>query len=101
MARLGVSEDRLKTTLAWAIEKAGRLKFNGRVGSYSPLSRVLEFEALIGGVHAKLSLWSALGVVAEHDTRLDRAELDRLLERAERQLSGLQEQHRAAAALAF
>jgi hypothetical protein len=100
-ARLGVHEDRLKSTLAWTAEKAGRLKLNGRVTSYSPLSRVVELEGLISGVNGKLSGWSALRGVAERDTRLDREELDGLIARAQSQLEGLHEHHRAACALAF
>jgi hypothetical protein len=100
-ARLGVHEDRLKSTLAWTAEKVGRLKLNGRVTSYSPLSRVVELEGLIGGVNGKLAGWSALSGVAERDTRLDRAQLDRLIARAQSQLEGLHEHHRAACALAF
>ena len=101
MAQLGVQEDRLKSGLAWTAEKAGRLKLNGRLTSYSPLSRVVELEGLIGGVTTKLSGWYALCVVAEHDTRLDREELDRLIARAQSQLEGLREHHRAACALAL
>jgi hypothetical protein len=101
MARLGVHEQRLKSTLAWTAEKAGRLKLNGRLTSYSPLSRVLELEGLISGVNGKLSGWRALRVVAERDTRLDREELDRLTARAQSQLEGLHEHHRAACSLAF
>src|SRR5688500_19913473 len=44
MTTLGVGPDRLKTTGAWAGEKAGRLKLNGHLTSYSPQSRVIEFE---------------------------------------------------------
>jgi hypothetical protein len=99
--RLGVPADRLKSALAWAGEKAGRLKRNGRFVTYSPLSRVLELEGLIAGVNGKHALWSVLRDRAEHDDRLDRAECERLISRAEHQLAELRRRHRAAAALAF
>src|SRR4051794_27409693 len=59
MARLDVKPDPLKIGGAWLAEKVGRLKLNGRLLSYSPLSRVVEIEALIAGVHGKRALWRA------------------------------------------
>lgn len=38
MRRLSVGHDHLKTGLAWGAERAGRLKFNGQLLGYSPLS---------------------------------------------------------------
>jgi hypothetical protein len=38
MAALEVGEDRLKVGAGWAAEKVGRLKLNGRLLSYSPLT---------------------------------------------------------------
>src|SRR5438046_954880 len=46
MARLDVTRDPLKVGAGWLGEKLGRLKLNGRLLEYSPLSRVVEFEAL-------------------------------------------------------
>ena len=60
MARLDVSPAPVKGGLAWAAEKAGRLKPNGQLRGYSPLGRLVEIEALITGVSGKLSLWRAL-----------------------------------------
>jgi hypothetical protein len=101
MTRLGVRADRLKGAVAWAAEKAGRLKRNGRWVSYSPLSRVVELDGLITGINGKLALWRALRDVADRDQRLDRAELERLMARAESQIARLHEHHRAAVRLAF
>jgi hypothetical protein len=98
---LGAGRDELKNALAWAGEKLGRLKPNGRLTSYAPLSRVIEVEGLMGGVQAKLALWRALHEVAGDYEQLDRTELNRLIRRAERQLSGLSEQHLVAARDAF
>ncbi len=101
MGRLDVDEPRVKSTLAWAMEKAGRLKPNGQVRGYSPLSRVVELEGLIGGVSAKLSLWRALIELSINDPRLDEDNLTRLAERAEDQLLRLHALRGAAALIAF
>lgn len=60
MDRLGVSRDRVKPLLARLGERLGRLKLNGQLTGYSPLSRVLELEVLSGLIGAKLQLWNAL-----------------------------------------
>jgi hypothetical protein len=61
MERLGVSVDRVRTTLAWGAEKFGRLKLNGQLTGYSPLSRLEEIEIIELGVTGKLLVWEALG----------------------------------------
>jgi hypothetical protein len=74
MSQLGAGPDRLKLTLGWVAEKLGRLKLNGRLLSYSPLSRIEEFELLLLGVEGKLLLWQALQelpVAAQLDPPLD------------------------------
>ena len=76
MERLGVSEDRIKAGLFWMGEKVGRLKPNGELLQFSPLSRVVEIEGLITGVGGKLSLWRTLLELAERDDRLDEGELE-------------------------
>jgi hypothetical protein len=93
MRRLDVGEDRIKQLLGWAIEKAGRLKLNGVLTGYSPLSRVVELEGLSLGVEGKLSGWRTLEQVAASEPRLAAADLPRLIERAERQRDQL-ERHR-------
>ena len=47
---LGFGESKTKEAVAWVGEKIGRLKLNGQLRGYSPLSRVLELEALAVGV---------------------------------------------------
>ena len=49
MARFGVDEDRIKQTVAFAAEKVGRLKLNGQLLGYSPLSRLVELEGMMLG----------------------------------------------------
>src|SRR3954465_3970114 len=44
MDRLGARRDPVKQWAGWLAEKAGRLKPNGRLLGYSPLSRVVELE---------------------------------------------------------
>ena len=77
---------------AWAGEKAGRLKLNGHLTSYSPQSRVIELEGLLVGVTGKRALWTALRHVAPQESRLDLEELETLIERAERHMAELDEQ---------
>lgn len=97
MDRLDVKKDPLKTTAAHVAEKFGRLKPNAHLLSYSPLSRVVELEAMALGVTGKLGLWRVLRSLATSDDRLDAVELDSLIERAERQ-QDLIETHRLRAA---
>ena len=72
MDRLDVSPAPVKAALAWAAEKAGRVKPNGQLRGYSPLGRVVEIEALITGVSGKLSLWRALKQIAPSEPRARR-----------------------------
>jgi hypothetical protein len=101
MGRLEVSPAPIKAALAWGAEKARRLKPNGQLRGYSPLSRVVEIEALITGVSGKLSGWRALTAVAPTDARLDAAQLADLEARAEDQLSRLHDLRDRGAVIAF
>lgn len=101
MERLDTGRDELKEALAWTAEKLGRLKFNGRLTGYAPLSRMVELEGLTLGVQGKLCMWRSLREIAPHHPELDVAELDQLIRRARQQLDGLAEHHEAAAADAF
>ena len=60
MNHFGVTENRVKMPIAWAAEKVGRLKPNGQITGYSPLSRLIELEGLALGVTGKLALWRSL-----------------------------------------
>ena len=101
MDRLDVSEDRIKASIFWLGEKVGRLKPNGELLHFSPLSRVVELEGLITGVGGKLSLWRTLLELAEREDRLDAGELDVLAGRAEDQLLRLHALRGAAGLIAF
>lgn len=99
IAELGYGEDELKKLAGWVTEKMGRLKLNGELFSYSPLSRVIEFEGLYLGVTGKRSLWRVLHDLA--DPRLERFDLPGLMARAERQRGELEELRREAARETF
>jgi hypothetical protein len=101
MDALGVERDHVKAAGGWLGEKLGRLKPNGRLFGRSPLSYVLELEAMRLGVDGKAAGWQTLRGLAEHDERLDRAHLDDLLARAEAQKQTLEELRRQAAAAVF
>jgi hypothetical protein len=98
---LGFGADRLKNVAAWGLEKLGRLKLNGELTSYSPLSRVVELEGLLTGITGKLGLWLALLEVAPSEPRLDAALLERLRDRAEEQRETVEALRRKAAGEAF
>lgn len=101
LRRLGVSRDRVKETAGWVGEKVGRLKLNGRLVSYSPLSRVLELEGLAMAVSGKAGLWRTLIDRRGSDPRLAGVDLAELLARAERQRDRFYALHAEATAAAF
>lgn len=82
-------------------ERLSRLKPNGKLFSYSPLSRVLELEGLILGVSGKLQLWRSLLESRSQDSRFDVAALERLRDRASEQRRQLEQLHARAAKQAF
>jgi len=101
MDELGFGADKIKDLGAWALEKAGRLKLNGQITGYSPLSRVVELEGLVTGITSKISLWAALLQMAAEEPRLDAARLERLRERGESQRATVEELRERAAREAF
>jgi hypothetical protein len=64
MDRLGLKKSRVKSFSALLAERAGRLKLNGRLFSYSPLSRFLELEVLVMGIDRKKQMWETVGDLA-------------------------------------
>jgi hypothetical protein len=88
MQAVGAGEDRIKVKLGWMAEKVGRLKPNGQLTGYSPLSRVVELEGLSLGVEGKRSLWRMLQAL--EDPRLAGFDFAALIARAERQREGLE-----------
>ena len=88
MDAVGARRDRLKQAAAWAGEKVGRLKLNGQLTGYSPLSKLVELEGLNLGMEGKSRLWAVLAELA--DPRLSSFDFQALAERAERQRSELE-----------
>lgn len=99
MDRLGVGRSTLKPLAAVLGERLGRLKLNGRLCGYSPLSRLDELELLQVGVAGKRRLWRALEHT--HAGDLQDFDLGALAERATEQLRRLEALHLKAAALAL
>jgi hypothetical protein len=90
MRRLGVRTNPVKTALARGAERVARLKFNGTLRTYSPLSRFVELEALTMGIDRKKQLWTTLRDLAGLATRLPDVDFEELIERAERQRAELE-----------
>ena len=90
MDKLGVPRDPVKQKAAWILEKAGRLKLNGQLTGYSPLSRLVELEGLAVAIDAKKALWNGLTTILAKDERVPNALLDSLRERAEHQRQELE-----------
>ena len=80
MAAVGAQSSALKDIPAKIGEKVARLKPTERITKRSPLSDVLELEVLVMAVHGKGLGWRML--VELDDPRLDRADLERLADRA-------------------
>ena len=88
MHRAGVGLDRAKSAAAWTGEKLGRLKLNGQLTGYSPLSRLEELEILELGVTGKLLLWQTL--LETKAAGVSEGELEELSERARSQRERLE-----------
>jgi hypothetical protein len=91
MGTLGIPVRGYKVWAAWAGEKAGRLKPNGRLTTRSPLSNLEELELMRLGVEGKAAGWRTLRTLADRDSRLDTVQLDELISRAGRQAGFLEE----------
>ena len=101
MDLLRVPKDYSKQAAAWVAEKVGRLKLNGQLLGYSPLSRVIELEALVMGVHGKECLWESLIAVRAELPELESIDLERLRDRARSQWLAVEAWRRSAAEAVF
>jgi hypothetical protein len=101
MRALDVPVRHYKIYAAWLGEKIGRLKLNGHLRGRSPLSTLVELEALRLGVHGKAAGWATLRSLADDDPRLERQRLDQLLDRTRQQSQMLEELHVRTAAEIF
>ena len=93
MDRLGISRDQLKVGAGWLAEKLGRLKLNGRLIEYSPLSRVVELEGLTLGTQGRIGLWRTLAAAAPDEPDIADIDFVDLLGRAEQNLEDLKTHH--------
>lgn len=90
MSDLGVPLRRERIALGALAELAGRLKTNGRALRRSPLSDVLELEAMRLGVEGKAACWRTLFTLADGEAALDRGRLAELARRAQTQIATLE-----------
>lgn len=93
MHAVGLRPSVVGTVTARVGAELGRLKPNGHIVTRSPLSDVLEVEALRDAVFAKRSGWELLRALADEDDRLDAVLLDELIGRADDQLRRLRALH--------
>lgn len=96
---LAADGGRARRVAALGAERLARLKLNGRVLRYSPLSRVYEAEGLCSGITAKRQLWLALTEAVGPSGA--GADLGALVERADDQLATVAGFHRWAVTEAF
>jgi hypothetical protein len=81
-AALGGARSPLKEALVFAGELVGRLKPNGRLLGYSPLSRLWELEGLMAGTESRRGLWKVLARAQKKDPRLEGFDFELLEARA-------------------
>jgi hypothetical protein len=99
MDQLGIRRSLIKPATAWVAEKLGRLKLNGQLTGYSPLSRMVEIEGLVIGITGKLQMWRALErTLASSQAGFDFGQLG---DRAERQRDRAEDLHAIAASQAL
>jgi hypothetical protein len=96
MERLSVRRDHVKQLAGWSGEKLGRLKLNGRLTGYSPLSRVTELEALLLITRMTAALWRGLVPVLGGDPDFGDLDLQARAANADA-LADRVEEHRVAA----
>lgn len=96
----GIAADPFKRFGAAIAERVARLKPNGRIIRRSPLSDVLETEALMIAIDAKRALWQSL-VAGDRIAPFDVERLEQLMQRAGSQLVRLEVEHRRAARTAL
>jgi hypothetical protein len=101
MGQLGVRRTRVGIIVARIADKVGRLKCNGQLTGYSPLSALVELESLHRAINDKIDMWNALR--SSVGNRVDGIDLDELVRRAERQAEQLERRRLdvAANALAY
>jgi hypothetical protein len=98
---LKMPRDTLKQSAAWLMERLARLKLNGRIVRYSPLSRMVELEGLVLGSQGRRLLWRVLRRLARTERYIDSFDFEALIARTEMQLRNLERWRLLAADTAF
>ncbi|TDD26652.1 hypothetical protein E1287_36140 [Actinomadura sp. KC06] len=98
---LGLPVRRYKSMAMAVAERAGRAKLNGGLVRRSPLSDVVELEAMTLAVQGKRAGWRTLLTVADREPELDTARLRQLQARADEQLAVLERLRQDAVRAAF
>jgi len=101
MATVGEPVRGLEAAAGRVLEKLGRLKPNARVVSRSPLSRVVELEAMRVAIEGKIAGWRTLRARAAADPRLDTERLDELISNGRSQATRVERLRVRAAAELF
>lgn len=101
MDDLGMRSSRVKPRLAIAAERLGRMKLNGRLLGYSPLSRFAELDFLAMGIEGKEILWANLRDLTDVGARVPDVDFDQLIERAAWQRAQLEPFRKRAGRLAL
>lgn len=91
----------IKLPLAAVGERLARLKPNGKLVSYSPLSRLEDLEGLRLGVEGKMCLWRSLYELSRRSPQLNVADFEALFFKAEQQAERLERFRVQAALFAF
>jgi hypothetical protein len=97
---LGIPRPRVREAGAIAAERLGRLKLNGQLRGTSPLSPVVELEALMLGVSGQRSCWRVLqvsGIAELLPADIDLAALEELAFDQRRRLEELHHEASSAA----
>lgn len=97
----GGSTPFIKQPLAAIGERLARLKPNGKLISYSPLSRLEDLEGLRLGVEGKMCLWRSLYELSRRTPQLNVADFEALFFKAEQQAEQLERFRVQAALVAF
>jgi hypothetical protein len=98
---LGAAPSTIKEAAIAVGEVMARLKGNGRLLSYSPLSRVWELEGLVAGTESRRALFRALARQQRHEPRLAGFGFAGLEERAKEQQARLEKLRQRASEEAF
>lgn len=90
----GGRERKAKQWIARSAERFGRLKPNGAFRGYSPLSRLVEIEALTAALALRASMWRSLSTALGPQRTIGRNTIAELEERARNQTGELDDQLR-------